>query len=186
VVHNIALLERRRCGGLYLGAAHEATGRHPAYRQRSGMAARGARSAARKAAPGVGMIGGNRGCRLNNDGRPSTEEIDLRALAIIAAVVLGLVAGAFLIILNWFVAANLYFALGLDKIWGKGNASALVFIICVYVIWLFVLFVIKRAVAPVNNALLFVFVFLAVVPLPSIYGMYSMWEAYGGRRGGSY
>ena len=108
----------------------------------------------------------------------------MRALAIIAAVVLGLAAGVFLILFNWFVVANLYFALGLDKVFGKETSTPLLFMIGVYVIWLFVLFVIKRAVAPVNNALLFVFVFLAVAPLPSIYGMYSIWEDCRGRHGG--
>jgi predicted permease len=111
----------------------------------------------------------------------------MRALVMIAAVVLGLVAGVFLVIFNWFAVASLFFALRLDHILGKGTPTFLLFMICVYVIWLFMLFAlfgIKRTVAHLNNALLFVFVFLTVVPLPSIYGVYSMWEGCRGRQGG--
>ena len=108
----------------------------------------------------------------------------MRSLVIIAAVVLGLVAGVFLILFNWFVAANLFVALGLDRIWGKGDSDFLLFAIGIYVIWLFALYAIKRIVAHSNNALLFVLVFLAVAPIPSIYGLYAIWEGCRGQHGG--
>ena len=109
-----------------------------------------------------------------------TVKIDFRGLAIAAAVVLGLVAGFLTTFLFWIGAANIYGSFGLDRVWGNGGLALALFMLGLYPIWVLVfvmLGVIKRAAIRASSALLFVFVFLCLIPLPSIFILFMWWKS---------
>ena len=101
-----------------------------------------------------------------------------RGLSVIFAIVLGVGAGFVLIIFFWFgMAAIGQLLLLLLLPFGVTNVStgpSILLILGVYTIWfavwLFVFLAMKRAAGTVNFVLLFFFVFIVVLPLPSIYG----------------
>jgi hypothetical protein len=101
----------------------------------------------------------------------ATERVPiLRGLSLVAAVVLGLVAGAFTAIL--FILAVVNIGVPLMRTFGMNHPSDgvfLLFTVGLYAIWYLVLWAIKRWVGQISSALLFLFVFLGVLPLPSIF-----------------
>jgi hypothetical protein len=100
----------------------------------------------------------------------------LRATAIVLAIVLGLVAGVFTTFLFWVGAANISF----EPVKGDNGLSLVRHMLHLYAIWLLVLLVpgvVKRAAIRTSSVLLFVFVFLAVVPLPSIWILFVWWKS---------
>jgi hypothetical protein len=108
----------------------------------------------------------------------------LRAFSVIMAVVLGLVAGVFAILLFWFATASIYSSSPAVTIFWEKHDN----IFAVYDrslrIWCFVLWAIKRWEGQVNSAFLFILVFLAVLPLPSILGLIWWMIGCSGQHGG--
>ena len=108
----------------------------------------------------------------------------MRTFSVIMAVVLGLVAGVFAMLLFWFATASIYFSLPLSRFFGKSATTLLMFMIGLYAIWCFVLWAIKRWEGQVNSAFLFILAFLAVLPLPSILGLIWWMIGCSGQHGG--
>jgi hypothetical protein len=103
-------------------------------------------------------------------------EIDLRAIAIVGAVITGLVAGLGSTIPIWFGAANIWFLLGLNRIWGTGAGSMLLFLIALYPVWLLGLWAVQRTLTQLDYSIRsLVVILMAVLPLPSIFMMY-LWS----------
>lgn len=108
----------------------------------------------------------------------------MRTFSVMMAVVLGLVAGVFAILFFWFAAASIYFSLLLPQFFGKSTTAYLLFMIALYAVWCFVLWAIKWWEGQVNSAFLFILVFLAALPLPSIVGLIMWMMGCSGRHGG--
>jgi hypothetical protein len=116
----------------------------------------------------------------------------LRVLSVIMALVLGLGVGFVLIIFFWFgMAAIGHFLLllfGTTNVPKISNGVASLFIFGLYAIWfagwLFAFLGMSRAAGKANSFLVFLFVFLVVLPLPSIFGIISMMAYCSGQHGG--
>jgi hypothetical protein len=89
----------------------------------------------------------------------------LRQFSLVAAVVLGLVAGVFAMLPFMLVAVNIYEPLQLRFLQPNPTAAVLaLFMLALYAIWFFALWAITLKVGRLNFVLLFLF----VLPLPSI------------------
>jgi hypothetical protein len=89
----------------------------------------------------------------------------VRQFSLVAAVVLGLVAGVFAMLLFILVAANIYDPLQPRFLPPHPSAEVFaLFMLALYAIWFFALWAITRKVGRLNFVLLFFF----VLPLPSI------------------
>jgi hypothetical protein len=89
----------------------------------------------------------------------------LREFSLVAAVVLGLVAGVFAALLFLLVAMNFYDLLQPRFLPRDPSAEVLaLFLLALYAIWFFAIWAITRKVGRLNFVLLFLF----VLPLPSI------------------
>jgi hypothetical protein len=101
----------------------------------------------------------------------------LRVITVAAGIAAGLFGGLGATFPLWIGAADLWFLLGLNRFWGDGPLSMAVFMAALYPIWLFVLWVIKRRMKPLDVFRSLVFVALTVLPLPSILLLLMFWQS---------